>query len=447
MKKRTVLIAFLSFFFSWGEIWFSKFYIFSSPVIFISSAKAEENENIEIARIAESITVRIEGATQGSGVLIKKDGNLYTVLTAWHVIKDNYPTEEVGIITVDGIEHNWDSKSLIKVANVDMAVFNFKSKKNYAIATLGNLNEIYMGKKSFVAGFPLSSPSIPIRLLRFTRGEVIANANTQIPDGYQLLYSNLTLPGMSGGGVFNSVGELIGIHGRSEFATINDQGKLIASGTNQGIPINFYKNDFIVQKGDFLGDKLLTIDDYLAKKRSIFNKKGKEKELLNIAKKSLELEENSEGYFYKGYAYYQLGNYTKAINNFSKAISVNPSHIESLHYRGYIKANYFKDYRSAINDFSKALSIDPEENRVYVSRGFTYEKIGEYYKAISDYNLSIEIDSTNSIAYRNRGRAYGFLNQKIAACNDFKKSFALGDPIAEDWMKTPGASWCRKMPN
>ena len=131
MRKRTVLIAFLLFLFSWGDSWFSKFYIVFSPNILISSVKAEENENIEIARIAESITVRLEGATQGSGVLIKKDGNLYTVLTAWHVIKDNHPTEEVGIITVDGMEHTWDSNSLRKVANVDMAVFNFKSFKDY----------------------------------------------------------------------------------------------------------------------------------------------------------------------------------------------------------------------------------------------------------------------------------------------------------------------------
>ena len=35
-------------------------------------------------------TVLIEGATEGSGVLVSKDGNLYTVLTAWHVLKVNH---------------------------------------------------------------------------------------------------------------------------------------------------------------------------------------------------------------------------------------------------------------------------------------------------------------------------------------------------------------------
>ncbi|MFL0729619.1 MAG: hypothetical protein AB8B37_07785, partial [Prochlorococcus sp.] len=48
-----------------------------------------------VARIAKAITVRIEGATQGSGVLVKKEGNRYTVLTAWHVVEGNRPGEEL----------------------------------------------------------------------------------------------------------------------------------------------------------------------------------------------------------------------------------------------------------------------------------------------------------------------------------------------------------------
>jgi len=55
-----------------------------------------------VARIAQAITVRIEGATQGSGVLVKRDGNRYTVLTAWHVVSGQRPGEELDIYTSDG---------------------------------------------------------------------------------------------------------------------------------------------------------------------------------------------------------------------------------------------------------------------------------------------------------------------------------------------------------
>ena len=72
----------------------------STAAIVLSAAKAEAKDASDIAKIAKAITVQILGAgSPGSGVLVKKEGNRYTVLTAWHVVKDNRPGEEVGIIT------------------------------------------------------------------------------------------------------------------------------------------------------------------------------------------------------------------------------------------------------------------------------------------------------------------------------------------------------------
>ena len=76
----------------------------STAAILLSASKAQAKDASEIADIAKAITVRIEGATQGSGVLVKKEGNSYTVLTSWHVLQDNLPGEEA-IITSDGKEH------------------------------------------------------------------------------------------------------------------------------------------------------------------------------------------------------------------------------------------------------------------------------------------------------------------------------------------------------
>ncbi len=103
----------------------------STTAVVLSASKAEAKDASEIARIAKAITVRIEGATQGSGVLVKKEGNRYTVLTAWHVVKDNLPGEEVGIITSDSKEHSWEAKSLKRLGEVDMAVLTFTSRNKY----------------------------------------------------------------------------------------------------------------------------------------------------------------------------------------------------------------------------------------------------------------------------------------------------------------------------
>ena len=123
----------------------------------VYAAGKESKDNSEIANIAKKITVRIEGATQGSGVLINKQGNRYTVLTAWHVVKDNLPREEVGIITVDGKEHLWESKSLQRLGEVDMAVLTFTSSKIYEVASVVNIKSVSRGNSIFVSGFTLTT--------------------------------------------------------------------------------------------------------------------------------------------------------------------------------------------------------------------------------------------------------------------------------------------------
>jgi serine protease Do len=50
----------------------------------------------------------------------------------------------------------------------------------------------------------------------FGDGKAIAVVNKRLNGdngGYTIIYDALTLPGMSGGGVFNSNGELVAIHG------------------------------------------------------------------------------------------------------------------------------------------------------------------------------------------------------------------------------------------
>ncbi len=56
----------------------------------------------EIADIATQVTVRITGVSNGSGVIIGRNGNTYTVLTNSHVFQDKGKFE---IITHDGRKH------------------------------------------------------------------------------------------------------------------------------------------------------------------------------------------------------------------------------------------------------------------------------------------------------------------------------------------------------
>ena len=294
----------------------------STAAILLSASKAQAKDSSEIADIAKAITVRIEGATQGSGVLVKKEGNSYTVLTSWHVLQDNLPGEEVAIITSDGKEHLWESKSLQRLGKVDMAVITFISRRNYQIAKIGDIKSISMGNQIFVAGFPLPSSAIPFSFLRFLEGKVIANANVAIPNGYQLLYSNPTLKGMSGGSVLDSEGNLVGIHGRAERddQTSSSTGKSIATRTNMAVPITYYQQLVSGEKIVAATTKATTADDYLAKAKALLGEKGKENEMIRLANKALNFEERAIAYFYLAYAKDDLGDYKGAIEDYTKAI-------------------------------------------------------------------------------------------------------------------------------
>ena len=73
----------------------------ATTAVLLQAPPAFAQDASAIARIAVAITVRIEGAgSPGSGVLVKKEGNRYTVLTAWHVVSGNRPGVEVGIYTL-----------------------------------------------------------------------------------------------------------------------------------------------------------------------------------------------------------------------------------------------------------------------------------------------------------------------------------------------------------
>ncbi len=63
----------------------------ATTAVVLQAPPAIAQDASDVARVAKAITVRIEGATQGSGVLVKREGNRYTVLTAWHVVESNRP--------------------------------------------------------------------------------------------------------------------------------------------------------------------------------------------------------------------------------------------------------------------------------------------------------------------------------------------------------------------
>ncbi len=321
----------------------------------------KEKSKTEISELTKNFTLILDGVTEGSGVIVSKEGSRYRVLTAWHVVKDNKTKDEVIIITKDGKKHIWDPNSIQRIRNLDLATFTFQSRNNYQIPLIGNSTTIKEGEEVFVGGYPSRNKNNSNRIFRFQFGNLRANAKIFVEDGYQLLYSNRTVNGMSGGPVLNKKGELIGIHGRAEIdkKLSVELNKLVATGTNKAIPISYYEEFMKGTTLDLKNDKPLTKDDYLAQASSLIGKNGKEKDIINLSQKAIQIEEDPLAYFYIGLAKYLLKDLNKSLDSFSKAIQLDPSNASSFYNRALIKSD-LKDFEGASKDFKKALELSPK---------------------------------------------------------------------------------------
>lgn len=413
-------------------------------IVFLQPQFASAQALNQVNKIAKQITVLVDSPnSNGSGVIIKKQGNIYTVLTAAHVLRKQ---ENYEIVTSDNQRYSLNKSSVKQVEGVDLAIAEFSSNKNYPVAKIGNSDSSEEGTTAFVAGFPRATAAISRSIYTFTKGEVTANASQPLKDGYGLVYSNDTLPGMSGGAVLNQKGELIGIHGRAdirdtniEVSASNPAIAVLKSGFNLGIPINTFIRQS-VEVGVDLGISLpqkqvsaLTADDY-------FIRGGKKSENKNYQgavedyTQAIKLDSNyEEAYLKRGFNYSLIRNYQNAIADYSQAIKINPNYEEAYIKRGYARSN-LRDVKGAIEDYSQALKINSRNSETYLIRGIAWSRLKLYKKAIADYNQVLKIEKNTrlaAIAYGMRGISRTYSGDTKGGLADLRYSNYLFEQLKQ----------------
>jgi len=410
--------------------------VLSAPAaLLFSQPPAQAQSAPAAARAAQAITVRLEGATQGSGVLVKREGNRYTVLTAWHVVSSQRPGEELAIITPDGKQHQLEQGSLQRLGQVDLAVLSFSSVASYKVAQLGEARSVAMGNPIYVAGFPLASSAVPSRLLRFLDGRVVANATVAIPNGYQLLYSSglqPTLPGMSGGPVLNGAGQLVGIHGQSETDDRKTEGEgvFVKTGTNQAVPIGFYQQFVLGVPSPVATGAASKVDDYLAQAKQLLRQTGREQEVIRLTDLVLRQTQSADAYLYRGTAKFNLGDKEAAIADHNQALTVNSQYPLAYLMRGIAKSD-LGDKQGAIADYNQVLAINPRNTDDYTIRGWAKIFLGDEQGGIAEYNRALAINPRDADVYVARGDAKYALGDLQGAIADYSQALDI-NPLSID---------------
>jgi Flp pilus assembly protein TadD len=133
----------------------------------------------------------------------------------------------------------------------------------------------------------------------------------------------------------------------------------------------------------------------------------------------------------RGSVFSKLGNYKLAIEDYNKAIEINPRYLEAYTNRG---ATYVKlgNFEQAILDFGKAAELNPQDADTYYNRGVAYNRLGNYEQAILDYDRAIEINPNFANAYYNRGVSHEKLGDHRRAHEDLETAARLGKGKVND---------------
>jgi tetratricopeptide (TPR) repeat protein len=396
-------------------------------------AAAQTVRNVaDLQNIARASTVKIKlqkNGTVGSGVIIDRavspKGNLYTLVTNRHVVCGDagsgcaeLPTgESYSLNLVDGQSFRVNRKDIkLLSGGLDLAVVQFRSNRKYTMASVADTGSLQASDLVYTAGFPDGKPS-----LVFGVGKVLAAVNKRLvgdAGGYSIIYDAKTLPGMSGGGVFNVKGQLVAIHGYGDRykpgTDLNNARINTKIGYNRGIPVRW-----LVQGLDEFGIKLNTRSSSM-----------------NIRAASLVNPATADEYYIAGFNKYVepgdniLAGKRQAIQLFSMATKVKPKYANAYFARGYVYTQ-IQDWQKGIDDFNQALTIDPTLVEVYYNRGIPKTELGDLQGALADYNQSISISPEFADAYHNRGHVKRDLKDFKGALNDFSKAITLNPTFTE----------------
>ena len=157
----------------------------------------------------------------------------------------------------------------------------------------------------------------------------------------------------------------------------------------------------------------------------VFMNENKYNQALDDFNKAIELDPNKvKAYNNRGIIFYNQNKYNQALDDYNKALELDSNQVEIYINRGFLFNNE-KKYDQALNDFNKAIQLDPNKVEAYINRGIVFINEKKYDQALNDYNKAIELDANNAQAYYNKGNVYFNEKKYDEAIINYSKAIGL----------------------
>ena len=208
--------------------------------IFLPTQSLSQVDRQEICSAAKQSTIKVFNNTGwGSGVIISKEISskpsyfIYTLITNDHVLD-----EKTSFVKVQSPDQQFYQASVLvryfhtPNTGYDLAALQFESQENYNVLSM---NEWDGQSEVISTGMPLfSDPELSDEDGFLCSGfiNVSQYLEKEMMGGYQLGYSFGVRQGMSGGGIYDHVGHIVGINGKGRAVIAPAESYLYRDGTS-----------------------------------------------------------------------------------------------------------------------------------------------------------------------------------------------------------------------
>jgi len=149
---------------------------------------------------------------------------------------------------------------------------------------------------------------------------------------------------------------------------------------------------------------------------------------------------NSNGQFIealisRGNTWLKKREYSRAIDDFSRAIRLDNNRAELFNYRGFARvelasrnsqaAEGIREYNLAIEDFTRAVTLNRNYVDAFINRSHVYFQMGNYDRVIEDCDRILRLEPENAFIWNRRGSAWYHKKDDDRAIRDFTEAIRI----------------------